>query len=48
MGAKAGHDLVRRFAPTLGRDRYLAPEIEAAARAVAGGQFAAVVRRLAP
>ena len=47
MGTKAGHDLVRRFAPTLGRDRYLAPEIEAAARAVADGEFAAVVRRTA-
>jgi histidine ammonia-lyase len=45
-GTKAGRDLVRRFAPTLGRDRYLAPEIEAAARAVADGQFAAVVRGL--
>ena len=46
LGTKAGHDLVRRFAPTLGRDRYLAPEIEAAARAVADGEFAAVVRGL--
>ena len=48
VGTKAGHDLVRRFAPTLGRDRYLAPEIEAAARAVADGEFATVVRRASP
>jgi histidine ammonia-lyase len=48
VGTKAGHDLVRRFAPPLGRDRYLAPEIEAAAQAVADGEFAAAVRRLTP
>ena len=48
VGTTAGHDLVRRFAPTLGRDRYLAPEIEAAAQAVADGEFAAVVRALSP
>ena len=46
VGTKAGHDLVRSFAPTLGRDRYLAPELEAAAAAVAAGDFAAIVRSL--
>ena len=46
VGTKAGRDLVRTFAPTLGRDRYLAPELEAAARTVAAGEFAAIVRRL--
>jgi histidine ammonia-lyase len=43
-GTRRGRDIVREFAPTLERDRYLAPEIEAAARAVAAGRFAAVVR----
>lgn len=43
-GTAAGHAIVRRLTPTLGRDRYLAPEIEAAARAVAAGEFASVVR----
>jgi hypothetical protein len=38
---------VRRLAPTLERDRYLAPEIEAVTRAVADGEFATVVRELA-
>ena len=43
-GTARGRDIVREFAPTLERDRYLAPEIEAAAQAVAAGRFAAVVR----
>ena len=43
-GTRAGCEIVREFAPTLERDRYLAPELEAAARAVAAGRFAAVVR----
>jgi histidine ammonia-lyase len=43
-GAAAGRAIVRRLAPMLERDRYLAPEIEAAARTVAAGEFAAVVR----
>jgi histidine ammonia-lyase len=43
-GTAAGHAVVRRLAPVLDRDRYLSPEIEAAARAVAAGEFAAVVR----
>ena len=46
VGTKAGRDLVRTFAPTLERDRYLAPELEAAAAAVAAGEFAAIARRL--
>lgn len=45
-GTRRGRDVVRAFTPTLGRDRYLAPEIEAAARAVADGRFAAVVHDL--
>ena len=43
-GTGRGRDVVREFAPTLERDRYLAPELEAAARAVADGRFAAVAR----
>jgi histidine ammonia-lyase len=43
-GTAAGCAVVRRYAPTLERDRYLAPEIEALARAVAAGEFAEVVR----
>jgi histidine ammonia-lyase len=43
-GTGAAHAIVRELAPTLGRDRYLAPEIEAAAKAVAEGRFAAAVR----
>ena len=46
-GTRAGYEVVRRLAPTLGRDRYLAPEIAAAARAVASGEFALAVRDLA-
>jgi histidine ammonia-lyase len=41
MGTQAGYDIVRGLAPKLERDRYLAPEIEAAALAVADGAFAA-------
>lgn len=47
-GTRRGRDIVREFAPTLQRDRYLAPEIEASARAVARGRFAAVVREARP
>ena len=43
-GTGAGRAVIREFAPTLGRDRYLAPELEAAAAAVAAGSFAAIVR----
>ncbi len=43
-GTAAALAIVRELAPTLGRDRYLAPEMEAAEKAVAGGRFAAVVR----
>ncbi len=43
-GTAAGYSVVRRLAPILERDRYLAPEIEAAARSVAAGEFAAIVR----
>jgi histidine ammonia-lyase len=43
-GTSAGYTIVRRLAPMLGRDRSLSPEIEAAARVVAAGEFAAVVR----
>jgi len=46
-GTARGHAVVRGLAPTLERDRYLAPEIEAVTRAVADGAFAAVVRELA-
>ena len=46
-GTRVGYEIVREFAPTLERDRYLAPELEAAARAVADGRFAAVVRAAA-
>ena len=43
-GTGAGRAVIREFAPTLGRDRYLAPELEAATEAVAAGRFAAIVR----
>ena len=46
VGTARGHAIVRRLAPTLGRDRYLAPEIEAVTRAVAAAEFAAVAREL--
>ncbi len=46
IGTARGHAVVRRLAPTLERDRYLAPEIEAATGAVAAGEFAAVAREL--
>ena len=44
VGTGKGYDVVRGFTPRLDRDRYLAPEIEASARAVKAGQFAAIVR----
>lgn len=47
VGTARGRALVRSIAPTLERDRYLAPEIEACAGAVRRGEFAAVVRRFA-
>jgi histidine ammonia-lyase len=43
-GTGAGLAVIRELAPTLERDRYLAPELEAAAEAVAAGRFAAIVR----
>jgi histidine ammonia-lyase len=43
-GTQAGYDIVRGIAPTLTRDRYLAPEIAAAEGAVADGRFAAAAR----
>jgi histidine ammonia-lyase len=45
-GTGAGRAVIREFAPTLERDRYLAPELEAATEAVAAGRFAAIVREL--
>jgi histidine ammonia-lyase len=46
-GTGAGRAVIREFAPTLERDRYLGPELEAAAEAVAAGRFAAIVREVA-
>jgi histidine ammonia-lyase len=46
-GTGAGLAVVRERTPTLERDRYLAPELEAAADAVATGRFAAIVREAA-
>jgi histidine ammonia-lyase len=46
VGTTQGHALVRGFAPTLERDRYLAPEIEAAAAAVREGGFARIAEGL--
>jgi histidine ammonia-lyase len=46
VGTGRGREIVRRFAPPLERDRYLAPEIAAAAAAVAAGEFAAAARAL--
>lgn len=43
-GTRAGLGVIRALTPTLERDRYLAPEFEAAAEAVAAGRFAAIVR----
>jgi histidine ammonia-lyase len=45
-GTAQGHAIVRGFAPRLERDRYLAPEIEAAAAAVREGRFALVAEGL--
>jgi len=44
VGTGKGYDVVRGFTPRLDRDRYLAPEIEASARALKAGKFAAIVR----
>ncbi len=44
VGTRRGYDVVRSLAPPLERDRYLSPEIEAAAQMVAAGELAAVVR----
>ena len=46
VGTARGHGVVRSFAPTLTRDRYLAPEIEAAAAAVREGAFARAAQGL--
>jgi hypothetical protein len=43
-GTGAGRAVIRERTPTLERDRYLAPELEAAADAVATGRFARIVR----
>jgi len=42
-GTRRGYEVVRVLAPMLQRDRYLAPEIEALAAAVARGAFASIV-----
>ena len=42
-GTRRGYEVVRELAPMLQRDRYLAPEIEALAAAVARGAFADIV-----
>ncbi len=44
VGTGAARDVVRGMAGRLDEDRYLAPEIEAVARAVAAGRFAALLR----
>jgi histidine ammonia-lyase len=46
IGTQRGYDIVRRLAPRLERDRYLAPEVDETARAVSAGEFAAVMRTL--
>ena len=46
IGTAQGHALVRGLAPKLERDRYLAPEIEAAAAAVREGGFARIAEGL--
>jgi histidine ammonia-lyase len=46
VGTRCGYDIVRRMAPRLDRDRCLASEIERAARAVAAGEFAVLMRSL--
>jgi len=45
-GTRRGYQIVRRLAPRLRGDRYLAPEIERVRQAVTRGEFAAVVRAL--
>ena len=47
VGTQRAREIVRRLAPTLERDRYLAPEIESVTDVVAAGEFAAVARALA-
>ncbi len=47
VGTQRGYEIVRRRAPELERDRYLAPEIEALAAVVAAGEFAAAACALA-
>ena len=47
VGTQLAREIVRRLAPTLERDRYLAPEIESVTDVVAAGEFAAVARALA-
>jgi histidine ammonia-lyase len=46
VGTARGHAIVRGLAPRLERDRYLAPEIEAATAAVRSGAFARVAEGL--
>jgi histidine ammonia-lyase len=46
VGTRRGYEIVRVLAPKLERDRYLAPEIEAAAAAVRSGAFALVAEGL--
>lgn len=46
VGTGQGYEIVRGLAPKLERDRYLAPEIEAAAAAVRSGAFARVAEGL--
>jgi len=46
IGTQRGYEIVRRLAPRLDGDRYLAPELDRAFHAVQRGQFAAVVREL--
>jgi histidine ammonia-lyase len=43
VGTCEGYEIVRELAPKLERDRYLAPEIEAAAAVVRSGAFARVL-----
>jgi len=46
VGTRRAHDLVRRVAPPLDRDRYLAPEIARMAKTVAAGELAVLMRSL--
>ena len=47
VGTQAGHDLVRSYAPHLGQDRYLSPEMESVGEAVREGLFAALLPPIA-